>query len=439
MTSKDNCPLIYAAVVDGAGNSQRILDQTHRILSLTYTDSEAKADKCVLTVDNNDLSNFDDMVWAHRNILRVSWGYAGNMSLQRELIITKVTGFRVLNIEARALSVVMDAKKKSRTFTAMTRSEVVERIAAEYGYTGERAFIQKTGTRYEHITQPHMSDAMMLRKLAKQQGYEFWVDGTGLHWHERQMAQPPVRKFTWFTDAARSEVLDIFIEKDITRRPVEVKVVARDPDTRTTTDATASDEADPDRQGTGAILLVAAPDLKTGALQYEYIPDDVGGMCVDNSPPSVVAKRKFRQSQRGAVKIRLDVRGDPSLLAKTVFTLGGVGQHLNGNYYAKEITHKVSSGSYTMNIEAVSDGGGPLTAKRALPGENGLPEVTPQASKAKRTNAQAPDQKIGGHDPGELEAVPLLDESGNEIGASFHVRGTGATAIVNGALVNVEE
>lgn len=437
MTSRA-CPLIYCSVMDTAGNEQRLLEQSPRIESLVYTDSEAKADKCVLTVDNFDLSNFDDPVWSHRNLVKVQWGYAGAMALQRTLIITKVTGFQKLQVTARALSVAMDADKKSRTFAAMTRSDVVTKIAAEYGYTGPTAHIQPTGTRYEHVTQARISDAQLLVKLAHAQGYQFWVDHTGLHWHERQLIQEPVRTFTWFRDPGRGDVMDIMIEKDITKRPKEVTRVARDADTRANTAATASDTTDPKRDGLGSILIIKADDLKTAALENSYEPTDTN-MSIDNSPPGVAAKRAYRNAQRGAIKVDMSCVGDAAFLAKCVYTLQGVGTRLSGNYYAHEVTHNVGAGSYKMTVKGRSDGEGPPTRHQVPVGEHGLPQVTPTASHAVVNTGTGPIDTFSGADPASLVPVILKDAEGNEIGTSYAPRSPSATAIVDGALKSVED
>lgn len=445
MTSK-TAPLIYATVVDTAGNSQRITEQTHRVTKLTYTDSEVKADKACLMVENFDLGNFDDPVWAHKNLLRLSWGYPGNMAITRELVITKVTGFLTLKVEAKAKSVLMATEKKSRSFKSMTRSDAVTQIAAEYGYTAAlgNVFIQQTGTRYEHITQPRFTDAQMLRKLAHLQGYEFYVDHTGFHWHERKLFQDPARVFTWYLDYTRSDVLDIQLEADITRRPKEVKRVSLDTGTNVVSEGTASDSADADREGLASIALIASDDLKTASLQYDYEVNDTM-MCVDNSPPAVAAKRHFRKTQRGAVKLELKAIGDPSYLAKTVFGLAGVGKRLSGNYYASEVTHDVAPGSYHMQIKCLSDGLGPFTKRAAPIGENGLPEVTPAVSSAKRPDAAVDAHNTGfpvgqeNLDPSSLDPVPVLDAEGNEIGTGFTVRKTSSTVILGGGLATVED
>ncbi len=424
-------PLIYVTVRDSAGNSQRITEQSHRVKSIEYTDSERKADKCVLAVDNFDLANFDDQVWAHGNLIEVSWGYAGNMSLARELVITKVTGFTELKIEARAKSVLMDTTRSSKTFENMTRSEVATRIAETNGYTPATMSIGNTERRYAFITQPKVSDAQMLRKLAHQQGFEFYVDHEGLHWHERRLTQRPLRTFTWYTDRGRGDVTNIAVESDVTRVPGAVKKVAHDPATGVTTTATASDSKDPNREGMAQVLLTKSDDLLTGTTAGSTENLNAGknssvdasvweGAATKPEAAAEEAKAAFRKAQRSAVKMTLEAVGDPTMLAKTICTVAGVGQRLTGNYYAKEVVHKIAAGNYKMTCKLVSDGTGPTAKTSRTVNEEGLPEVSKNSSKAKK--GPGPDTQDGKtaskdpNNPGALEHEVILDRNGTPIG-----------------------
>ena len=100
-------PVFYVKVAPEGGGTERV-DLSEKVLSFQFDDSDKKADKLVLTVDNWDLSNFDDPVWRKGNILEVAWGYPGEMAPAREVVIQKVTGFQTLSIEGHAKSVLMN-------------------------------------------------------------------------------------------------------------------------------------------------------------------------------------------------------------------------------------------------------------------------------------------------------------------------------------------
>ena len=75
-------PVFYVKVAPEGEGAERV-DLSHKVLSFVFEDSEKKADKLLLTVDNWDLKNFDDPVWRKGNILEVSWGYPGDMAPAR--------------------------------------------------------------------------------------------------------------------------------------------------------------------------------------------------------------------------------------------------------------------------------------------------------------------------------------------------------------------
>jgi hypothetical protein len=68
------------------------------------------------------------------------------------------------------------------------------------------------------------------------------------------------------------------------------------------------------------------------------------------------ADARFRKSQHTTVELSATVLGDPSLLAKTVVQISGIGQRLSGKYYVKEARHKIDSSGYTVELKAISDG-----------------------------------------------------------------------------------
>ena len=198
MTAANRSAPGWIVSVVGEGNAEEaITDQSHRILSVEYTDAERKVDKLVLTVDNKDLSNFDDQVWKHGNKVRIAWGYPGRMSPTRECVITKVNGFLNLRIEAKALSVLMNRVTKRRTFERMKRSDVVRQIAEENGY-GDALDIDAT----QHLSAPikiaanlpyNIGTELLVRWLTSDKWPPFWQSLTLMFQREvaeRIVAQP---------------------------------------------------------------------------------------------------------------------------------------------------------------------------------------------------------------------------------------------------------
>ena len=122
------------------------LDLRGRILGFAYEDSEKKADKLSLELDNFDLALFDRPELAGGTILEVSWGYPGNMAAPRRVVLKKLKGFTKLTLEGQALSALMNLQERTRAWQNLKRSDVATQIAKEHGYRGAYLHVQDTRT-----------------------------------------------------------------------------------------------------------------------------------------------------------------------------------------------------------------------------------------------------------------------------------------------------
>jgi len=120
------------------------LDLGTRLLSMTFEDCDGKADKLSLQLDNFDLALFDREDLMGGAILEVSWGYPGNMSPPKRVVVKSMKGFQALTLEGQALSALMNKQAKSRQWESKTRSDVVREVAKEAGYEGAFADIENT-------------------------------------------------------------------------------------------------------------------------------------------------------------------------------------------------------------------------------------------------------------------------------------------------------
>lgn len=348
-------PVFYVKVAPEGGGSERI-DLSEKVLSFVFEDSEKKADKLQLSVDNWDLRNFDDPVWKKGNILEVSWGYPGDMAPARECVIQKVTGFQTLSIEALAKSILMHKVARCRVFENKKRSDVVREIAEENGYGGAIQDIEDSGEVLPIITQARQTDAQFLKRLADKEGFEFYVDFDGLHFHQRRLGQRPVRVLRWYTAPEVGEILTMNIENDVTAKAGAVSVRGRDPITRQDIDARGSN-ATTTRDSLAPVIELVDPETGTTRLERRNVSEDVRP-----SPQATAgtarreADARFRRGQQTAVELTATVLGDPSLLAKTVVEIQGIGQRLSGKYYVKEAKHKIDSSGFTVELKAASDG-----------------------------------------------------------------------------------
>lgn len=366
-------------VVDAPGAGNPLPDGAARLLNFKYTDGEREADTATLVVDNYHLRHFDDPVWKKGTTITVRWGYPGRMAPERRMVIVKVTGSVKLTIVARAESVLLNLVTKCRVFEGMTRAEVVAQIAGESGYGDEARDIDDTGVVIPHLTQARQTDAQFLMRMAREEGFEFFVDFDGFHFHARRTGQRPVRRFRWFTDPAMGEMLDFSVENDVTARPGRVRLRSRDAEEGEDREATA-DTGDSttgnSREALAPILEIIDPETRESSTSAPKSRVEANTAQEVTSPASSpneadlerVAHGQQRRHQQTAVKLSFNAIGDPLMLAKTVIQMEGLGRRLSVRYYVKEVVHSIGPG-YRMAIKCISDGhGGHDTTSRIAQG-----------------------------------------------------------------------
>jgi phage protein D len=108
------------------------LDISDRILGFRYEDEERKADRLELTLDNYDLTQFDNPAWKKGNVLEVTWGYPGNMTPSRRAVIEKISGGYELRVEAHGLEMLMHKTKSMKVYKNKTLYQIAEEVWAKY-------------------------------------------------------------------------------------------------------------------------------------------------------------------------------------------------------------------------------------------------------------------------------------------------------------------
>ena len=386
--------LVKLRVAD-RGSEFRVV--TDKVLSFKYTDRERKADLCKLTIDNSDLSNFDDPVWRKGGILIVSWGYPAAMSPAREVVITAVKGFRTLDVEAEARSVELNRVVRTRSFENVTVADVARTIASDAGFGPDQQQVDDTGEVLPVVTQARLTDAQFLRRWASRLGFEFFVDFDGLHFHPRRLGERPVRVIRYFTDPGLGDVLeDPSVENDVTARPGRVRVRGRDPMTRQDIDVQADNDTDADRDTLAPVIDIIDPETGNARTVERRLgsEDVVPTADATSTQATARARARFRRAQQVAVKMRVPIVGDPLLFAKTVVQVEGMGRRLSIRYYVEEVEHDLSPSGYTCNLRLVSDGhGGHSTESRRAQGLS-LLEAAPRGGGSGQGSSQEVLQRL---------------------------------------------
>lgn len=354
-------PTLFVNIVPKGAEAER-LSVSDRVVSIEYTDSEKKADKAVLKVDNFTLAQFDEPLFIEGGIMELSWGYQGNLAPTREVVIKKVKGSAQLSIEGNSKSVLLHKERKCRTFENMSYVEIVVQIAEEHGFIDTK-FIGITPSakvkevlnmKRDIVSQARMTDAEFLRHLANKLGFEFYVDFDGLHFNPRNIGQKPMRLFTYYTDPGQGDIIrPPEIEVDTTGKKGKVRSKGRDPMNKSDIDATADNDSESaDREVNADTQTVISIEGGSTVISQENVAtsDDQPTSEDNQADAQATASGQYRRSQENSVTLKLETVGDPLVLAKSIIEVQGIGKTYSGNYYVSEAKHKISTSGYTMSL-----------------------------------------------------------------------------------------
>jgi hypothetical protein len=405
------------------------VDITHRVLTLSFEDIETKADKLTITVDNHDLSAFGDPHLQIGNDVVFRFGYPGAWSPEREMKIQKHSGWNPLQIEATGGEIVFGRTVRPEAYWENAkRSDVVRAIGKLYGFTEDRLHIEDTKIVHEQITQGPITDHHFMAALAAKEGFEFYVDFDGLHFHPRRLSQKPLRAFEYFTDPGVGDILNISMDDD--RKPGKpggVTLSVRDPLTKTTTEVRATEQTTADRGALAAERTVVstfeAIDKVTETTQQPVsmtLPsgNPLQGVAQDLKAPSTEttvegAQRQanaiYAKQQMRAVTLSVNLRGDGRFLAKSIAQFNRL-EKLSGFYYVISVKHDLSQGGgYRMVAKVRRDGHSQRT------GEGQFKPMTITSKNASSTPAAPvsphPSDVGGGGAPAFIEAIDHVTQT----------------------------
>lgn len=403
MSERTLNPVVYVRVVPAKGAPY---DLDARIISFSFEDDEKKTDEITLSLENRDLSLLETAIIEKTTTLEVTWGYPGNMAPTRRGVVQSAKGKNPLVIKAQDKGVLLNKKGKTRTFENVKRSDVVRRIAKEQGVAEDRMFITDTNVVFEHISQGGMSDAQFLKKLADQEGFEFFIQWNGFHWHPRDTSARVIRTYTYVLPPGVGSLIDWDLDTDLAAKKGKTTSKGRDPVQKKDVGATAS-VATTDRTKLGATPVIAdvSPAASSSLVFDPYTNEPItklapatnttagnAGAGFDTTKQTTAksdaqAKREtdgeFKRAQLMAVELSIETIGDPLLAAKNVIGIDGITKRFSGRYYVSNVKHTIDSGyKCTGKVKTDSTGGKTGTGK--------LPD------KGKESGAKVPDASNAG-------------------------------------------
>lgn len=329
-----------------------------RLESFKFTDKDTGKDSAELVFRNDDYLMLDMPVFTKGMKLLMTWGWDGQMAMPRRMIVMKVRGGDMITVTCHCTLALLDKKKRARNEVFITDSEFVRIVAKDHGYTGVLADIEETSEMRDSITQKRRStDARMLHQLARRNGFVFYMDASGLHWHRRRTDLDPVKTYWYRTDPGRGDILaPPRIEANLSRAVAQVKVLARDPIRKGAPIEVTADDSNAGDTALGNENEFGDPN-ETMSQREERITriDERSAGLASEAEAQAEAAARYRNTAKGRYKMGLDVIGDARVGAKEVVDVWNVSDLFDGLYYIKECVHTVDNGGFRQELSLIKD------------------------------------------------------------------------------------
>lgn len=198
-----NVPL-FVIEIDGLPISDELL---FRVLEWEYEDHE-KMGKLTLVFDNRDFMIGYSKEIENGKMITFRHGYTDSMSTFKYFTIGKVSGWKIITVEAMEVIHIFNTEQKERTWEQVALSDVIENIADDNGmdYKTEDPKLNSGEVLKRDYIQNHVEDMAFLYTLGRWIGYEVWVEDGILHFLPRGYWQTPYMEFVY--EGLKGTVLD---------------------------------------------------------------------------------------------------------------------------------------------------------------------------------------------------------------------------------------
>ncbi len=329
-----------------------------RLESFQFTDKDNGKDHVEMVFRNNDFLMLDMPVFTKGMKLLMTWGWPGQMAVPRRMIVVKVHGGDKVTVTGHCTLALLDKEKRARVEEFMTDSDFVRKVAKEHGYSGSLADIEDTAEVRDSITQArNMTDARMIHRLARKNGFVFYMDASGFHWHKRRTDLDPVKTYWYWTDPGRGDITaPPTIDANLTRAVAQVKVLARDPIKKgEPIEVTAQDDNLEDTAlGNENEFGDPDGDMSQREERITRVDERAAGLASEEEALAQ-AKASYRMTAKRRYKMGLEVIGDARVGAKSVVDVWNVSALFNGLYYIREMVHSVDGGGFNQSVSLIKD------------------------------------------------------------------------------------
>jgi Bacteriophage probable baseplate hub protein len=338
------------------------------VMTFEFTDNDKRSDELVLGISNVGLRWQDDLRFSGGTRLKCRWGYPGDVSDTRQMIISNVTvsnpenGVPALSLQAMDIRHTLNKTAHPKNWGPISSSAVAQQIARRYGLSTDVA--DSGDARKESRTQGcDTSDMQYLMALAEKLHWDCYVEGGKLHFHPKRLQARPEFEFEYFTDGSGT-LLSVDADLNLKRAKKQGAVSA---DSKTGESANASGTSGPytggysidNDDGTGQV--VGSPQVSQDGNQQPLssqarAPNASSPlMCSipesDAKVTTLHAKARQAREELKALTANMHVVGTPKLRARSMVKLTGIGQAYSGVWRIKSARHVINQTSYSLTCE----------------------------------------------------------------------------------------
>jgi len=334
-------------------------DVVHDILQVTYKDNMEELDSFDITINNWDAGKLafkysDSDLFDPGKTVELWMGYFGRDRLRR-MITGEITALRptfpadgppTLAISGLNLLHRLRTEAKPQTYVKKTASRIAQEIADRLGIE-LRTDSTAVGNEQQHryLFQEHEYDILFLWKLARNEGYDLFVEEDAQGSHLFFGPSVNVRKIAYKLAYGRS-LIQFQPTLSTANQVAEVTVVGWDAERKQKIEATAKRDEIPVRgvgeRGGQAAIEKSFKDRK------ERIADQP---VLSEQEARTMARETLSRIAKDMVKGSGSTVGLPDLRAGTVLEIGGLGERFSGRYFVTSTTHTQGDSGYTTQFE----------------------------------------------------------------------------------------
>lgn len=259
------------------------------------------------------------------------------------------SGGSVFEVHGMDSTVKMDRESKTAIWADLTDSQAVEQILGIYFPTQDVEATSAGHLENKHALVQRDTDLRFVRRLAKRNGFQFWVDvdAAGMetaHFRRTRLTGDPEAEIV--INLAHPSARGLDLSWDVER---PTSVVGTQLDLNTKSDLTGDVPQTPETLLGDQSLLAITGDTRSAHLSAPA--DDAGDLKARGEGALIESQWFIRATCQTSVHALGKL-----IRAHTVVNLRGIGARHSGTYLVRAVRHTIDQNAHKMDVELVRNG-----------------------------------------------------------------------------------